>query len=96
MNKLYVLVRKDLSHSYRMVQGGHAIAEWCIKHPGKWMNETLIVLEVKNERQLVKWIDKLSKKGIEFEVFKEPDLGNQITSISSVSEGCMFEKLRLA
>lgn len=33
MNKLYVLVRRDLSHSYRFVQGAHAVAEWCLKYP---------------------------------------------------------------
>lgn len=32
MKKLYVLIRKDLSFSYRSVQAGHAVAEWLLQH----------------------------------------------------------------
>jgi hypothetical protein len=30
--KLYVLVRKDLSHGQRVVQASHAVAEFMLKH----------------------------------------------------------------
>jgi len=32
MKKLYILIRKDLSNSYRTVQAGHAVAEWMLQH----------------------------------------------------------------
>jgi hypothetical protein len=50
MNKrLYVIVRKDLSESYRSVQAGHAVAEWVL-HDRTWQNETLIYLGVKTRK----------------------------------------------
>jgi hypothetical protein len=33
MNKLYIIIRKDLSASQRAVQAGHAVAEWILENP---------------------------------------------------------------
>lgn len=33
MQKLYVLIRSDLSHEQQAVQAGHAVAEWLLKFP---------------------------------------------------------------
>ena len=32
MNKLYILIRKDLGYSYGSVQAGHAVAEWMLRY----------------------------------------------------------------
>lgn len=39
------------------------------------------MLSVENEQELLKLISKLEKSNIKFSVFKEPDIGNEITSI---------------
>ena len=61
MNKLYALVRKDLSPSQRAVQAGHAVAEWLLRGPKTdWDNGTLIYLGVRNEDELNCWMRKLT------------------------------------
>jgi len=92
--RLYVLVRKDLPESYRAVQAGHAVAEWLL-HDQSWRNETLIYLTVANESSLYRWADKLDRKEIKWIGFKEPDIGNQLTAIASVSDGRIFRNLEL-
>lgn len=94
MKRLYVLVRKDLSESYRAVQAGHAVAEWLL-HNQSWQNEVLIYLGVRDEFSLDRWADKLDRKGIRWIGFREPDIGNQLTAIASVSDGKIFRNLEL-
>ena len=93
--RLYVLVRKDLpTSSYIAVQAGHAVAEWLL-HDQRWQNRTLIYLGVKNERELLHWIDKLSFKGIKYVRFREPDMGNQVTAIATLGNSKIFRNLEL-
>ena len=49
--KMYVLVRKDLAETYRIVQGSHALAQYALDHPvefQKWHNTTIVYLGVRN------------------------------------------------
>lgn len=32
MNKMFILVRKDLDSPYKMVQGAHALAQYALEH----------------------------------------------------------------
>lgn len=93
--KLYVLIRKDIDHSYRAVQGGHAVAEFLLKGSISWKNTTLIYLGVKGERQLKTWIDKLSRKNIECIPWREPDMNNEITAIATVGPSELFKHVNL-
>ena len=94
--KLYVITRKDLSPLQRAVQAGHAIAELVLHSlHGNWDNGTIVLLGVKNEFQLKKWIDKLSIKDVKYAIFKEPDIGNQITALATVCDNKVFKKLNL-
>ncbi len=94
--KLYVLVRRDLPRNYQAVQAGHAVAEYLLHVPNlSWGNGTLIYLGVKNENELVSWGEKLTNKGMRWFGFKEPDIGNELTAISVLSDGEIFEKARL-
>lgn len=79
MEKLYVLVNKDLPIAYQGVQGGHAVAQWLLENPNQtWNNQTLVYLKA----NIYKEIFKLDQKGIKYTKFEEPDLNNQITAIA--------------
>ena len=97
MKKLYVLVRKDLTPSYRAVQAGHAVAEWVLRHQGQkdWDNGTLVYLGVENKESLECWTMKLDMKGLEWTGFIEPDIGDQMTAIACLSDGKVFSNLKL-
>jgi len=96
MKKLYVLQRKDLPTSYQAVQAGHAVAEFLLNGPDtEWDNGILIYLGVNNEKDLIRWSEKLKMKRINYVVFKEPDIGNQITSLATVCEDKIFRNLKL-
>ena len=92
--RLYVIVRKDLSESYRAVQAGHAVAEWLL-HDQSWKNETLIYLGVENETDLLRWGNKLNFKGIKYVGFNEPDINNELTAIATVCNDKIFKRLEL-
>lgn len=100
MKRLYVLTRADLDLAYRSVQGGHAVAQFCLEHPeSEWDNGYLIYLDVGDEGELKEWWGKLNfektmtKKDPEFSVFYEPDLNYQLTAIAVYTNGRMFRKL---
>ena len=96
--KMYILIRKDLNPTYRAVQGGHALAEYMLRHPiqaQEWGNHTLIYLQIQNEQELELWAEKLNYKGITWEGFREPDIGNQLTAIACLSDGKPFSNLKL-
>jgi hypothetical protein len=98
MNKLYVLVREDLSPAQQAVQAGHAVAEYLLRGPEhQWDNGTLVYLGVSNKEKLERWKDKLEARDIPFVVFKEPDLNNEATSLAAIpSNPNMFRNLTLA
>jgi len=48
---------------------------------------------VKNEIQLKDWIFKLQKADISVAVWREPDMNNEITSISAYANDDFFKKL---
>jgi hypothetical protein len=95
MDKLFVLVRDDLSKSQQAVQGGHAVAEYLRRVPTSWNNGTLVYLSVKNEIELEDWADKLTIFGIKWAGFREPDRDNELTAISVVHDERFFKKLKL-
>jgi len=53
-NRLYILIREELSNAQRAVQAGHALAQWLIEHGIEhrhrdWCNQTLIYLIIPDE-----------------------------------------------
>jgi hypothetical protein len=55
MKRLYLILRLDLSESYRCCQGCHALAAFGLQHPSLfavWNNETISMLGVRNAKLL--------------------------------------------
>ena len=92
--KLYVLVRGDLSKSQQAVQAGHAVAEFC-KNGGLgrgWTNGTLVYLKVRDLDELKEWASSIDNH----HPFYEPDIGNQMTAFAVYGFKDGFDQLRLA
>lgn len=94
MNRLYVLIRKDLSFSQQAVQAGHVVAEFCLNRTS-WKNEILIYLGVNDLNEMNKIIWKLNYKSIQWIGFYEPDLNNELTSIAILNNDNFFKKMNL-
>lgn len=95
-DKLYVVVRKDLSHSQRAVQAGHGLSEFLLKRRDlSWSNGTLVLLGVRNEDELLSVHKRLLDIGFDHEVFREPDLSNQITSLAGLGSNEVFRPISL-
>ena len=94
--KLYILVRKDLSKSQQAVQGGHAVAEYLLRGPSTaWPNGTLVYLGVRNETELKFWGTQITERGHTVVPFREPDMDNEITAIATECDGMLLNELRL-
>lgn len=92
MKRLYVLINKDLNPIYGCVQGGHAVAQWLLEHPGQtWNNSYLIYLKC----NLFEMKRRLIKLDRDFSEFKEPDLNNKLTAIAIEDNGRLFKNLKL-
>lgn len=97
--RIYTLTRKDLSPGQKAVQSGHSIAQYLIDHnphqSGLWSNGSIINLELGSEKSLKKWIRKLEGLKIPFSIFREPDIGHEITSIAILHKGDIFKGIPL-
>lgn len=72
---IYTFIREDLSPEQKIVQIGHA----CYEAGKKFGNEdipNLVLLSVKDEKDLKSIFRKLDSRGIEFCVFFEPDISS--------------------
>ena len=92
--RLYVLVSNELPPIYGAVQGGHAIAQWMLEHSDNpvWKNDTVVYLSCDIEKMLCLLEDE------DISIFREPDIGNVITSIAVISNERnkrLFKKLKL-
>ena len=86
INKLTSVTRRDLNAGYQSVQSTHSIVKFVFEHPeisGIWFKDPYLAqLSVENEDALKHLIHKLQKSNIKYSIFREPDLGNQITAIA--------------
>ena len=85
MEKLYVLVRKDLSKSQQAVQGGHAVAEYLLHgRLSSWNNGTLVYLAMHDEDDLKSWGEVFDIMGAWWVPYREPDRNNELTAIAAL------------
>lgn len=90
--RLYVLISNQLSPVYGCVQGGHAVAQYLLDHPDQqWNNQYLIYVYADVE----KWKKRLDFYHIDYSLFNEPDLNNQLTALAVEDDGRMFKNLKL-
>lgn len=97
--KMYVLVRSDLSDTYRLVQGSHALAQFVLDKPehfALWNNGTIVFLSVRGLKDLRIWLYRLQSAGKVHALFCEPDLDGQMTAIACYDTGEIFTDLKLA
>lgn len=79
MDRLYIVVRKDLPAGLQLAQACHAAR----KFPDPVTDdENLIVLHVDNELSLWKLVASVLYAGFKVEPFEEPDLDNALTAAS--------------
>ena len=97
--RMYVLVRSDLSETYRSVQGSHALSQYALEHPEMfkvWNNSTLVFLGVRNLLEIKMWEMSLIQKGKMISAYREPDQDGQITAIACFDLGDIFRSLKTA
>lgn len=102
---LTTIVREDLKPGYKVAQSVHAVADFAVKfeHEFKqWQmgSNYLCCLEA-SEFKMNLIIDKLNSLGIKYLIFREPDIGDQITAIaveatSREQHKQLFKNLKLA
>lgn len=86
-DKLYLVTHNQLSSGYQTAQTAHVIAEFYNQQPeaaNRWhsLSNSLIVLEAKDAEQLYSLYEQAVEAGHTVTVFREPDLGDAITSIA--------------
>lgn len=85
-DKLTTIVRDDLSPGQQLVQTAHAVADFAAEHPAEfsaWRNGSnyLCCLTIE-QRTLQRLIHKMEQLYVKHTIFREPDIGNQITAIA--------------
>jgi len=72
---------------YQVVQGTHSAIKFQHEHPlvAKQWHDTsqyLVMLGVKDQSHLIKYIKLFEEEGLKHSIFVEPDIGHQITSVT--------------
>ena len=87
VQRLIVVTRGDLTPGLQLAQSGHAISQFFLEQrelAEKWNNQYLISLSVPSKEKLETLLLKLMKKNISVSYFTEPDLDDELTSISFI------------
>lgn len=82
----YIFVRQDLSPEQQLIQFGHVACALGKSLPDHVCPHKLnfVGIGVKNEAHLVKSSLNMDDNGIEYVVFREPDIGDEITAVASL------------
>ena len=99
INKLYLIVRTDLSPEQQAIQAGHAAVEWARGHGHLYPHPTFVLLEAKNKSHL-KWLMvRCILAGMAYIPFYEPDRNEGLTALAvhycGLKDRKLFYKLPL-
>ena len=85
INKLTIVTRRDLTAGAQSAQATHSALLFSQEFPHicqEWSKEPyLALLSVRDEFELHRLIFKLKKSNLNFSIFTEPDIDNQVTSV---------------
>lgn len=81
-NKLYLIVRSDLSPEQQAIQTGHVAVEWASKYGYLYPHPTFVLLEAKNKLHLIKLMIQMILIGMTYVPFYESDNNEGITAIA--------------
>ena len=86
-DKLFLVVRGDLSPAQQAVQMGHALQEFNVVHreaADRWYStsNTIAFLAVEDEKELELLLVRAARRGAETAGFREPDLGDSLTAVA--------------
>lgn len=92
-----MITRSDLEPGYQAVQSMHALRQFTAEHPEidrLWFDQSnyLGLLSVANEKELYNLMEQAQMQDIKFSIFREPDIGDQITAIA-IAPGAKSKKL---
>lgn len=81
-----IIVRDDLSPGYKVAQSAHALADFAIRFENEfkqWQlgSNYLYCLEA-TEYKIQRILSKLDDLKIKYNIFFEPDIGNEMTSVA--------------
>lgn len=97
--KLFILVRNDIPLPNQCVQACHVTERWTYlneTHDNSSGGEgygTTVVLSVPDAIILSQWMRKMLQKSIDYEMFREPNLGNEVTAIACLTDTNIFSDL---
>jgi len=85
--KLYIVVRADLSQGLKLAQACHALRAFGARHPEidrEWFERSnnIAVLVVPDEQKLRELLELTESRGLAVAPFLEPDLGDQMTALA--------------
>jgi hypothetical protein len=79
-----VLVRRDLPAAQIAVQAAHAAAEAARRFlPADHPHPHFVLCRVSSERDLLAAADRLDRRGVRFELFREPDRDGEATALAT-------------
>lgn len=92
-----MITRSDLEPGYQAVQSVHAGIQFAMEHSvihKEWYEQSnyLGLLSVSNEVELYNLMEQAQRQDIKVSVFREPDIGDQITAIA-LAPGAKTKKL---
>jgi hypothetical protein len=93
--KLYILVKEDLSPAQKAVQACHAVQQWDLLYGWHCTGVFIKVIIGTNDWQYDIQKRRMAQRGIRFAEFKEPDMDNRPTELACLHDGNLFSDLKM-